>query len=431
MTSYAPAENPPKRLPSPETERDEALPRKRRAGSRFPLVAYVVSAGLVLFNAWWFWRDHRPVPAIATVNAWISGEEFAKAEAALREHARRAPSDGEVRTLLAKALAGQGDMLGCARELEAVPYWWPTKPEALFHEGQAYLMANRARDAERCWKRLIDDDPLHPTPADTLRDATLLLLDLYATENRWEDAAVVLWHAYENTNAVDHVSLLSMRVRSELERLSPDATLPKLKRYVEADPSDWEALRALARVELALNHREEAERAFQACLKGDPENPRVWRDYLNMLYDVGDQETLARLIEKVPPAAEVEPDVWRLRGLLSEKAGDWEAAARNYRESLERNPYVMASHYRMAMVEERLGRRESANDHRHRADSLRDARGALRAAFNDMVSAHDGQAAQSPKRPDVPTSMRRLASICETLGWTRLAQAWNKLAESS
>ena len=96
-------------------------------------------------------------------------------------------------------------------------------------------------------KQLSRRIPLHPAPSKILREVTLRLLELYATENRWEDSASVIWNAYEHTDPADHLPLLSMRVRSELERLSPEASISTLKRYVAADPSDWEALRALAR----------------------------------------------------------------------------------------------------------------------------------------------------------------------------------------
>ena len=64
--------------------------------------------------------------------------------------------------MLAKVLGAGETCLGCARQLHEVPYWWPTKAEALFHEGQAYLMANRAKDAEACWQAIMQEDPLHP-----------------------------------------------------------------------------------------------------------------------------------------------------------------------------------------------------------------------------------------------------------------------------
>lgn len=391
----------------------------------------ILSTGLLAFNAWWYWRDTTPLADLGVINAWIAQEQFAQAEPALRECLRRSPHDGEARIMLAKVLAAQGDLRGCARQLHEVPFWWPTKAEAIFREGQAYLMANRAKDAEICWRAIEQEDPLHPPASEILSDVSLQLLGLYAMENRPEDAAVVLWNAYEHAKPVDHLSLLSMRVRSELERLAPEATIIQLARYVAADPSDWEALRALARAELALNRKEEAQRHFQACLEAAPDNPRVWRDYLSMLHDTGDQETFAAMLTKVPPTAESASDIWRFRGLLKENAGDLPEAAQEYRTALKHNPYAMASHYRLATVEQRLGHRESAAEHRKKADQLRNARGELQAAFENVLAADLAQQKQTSVDPDLQTSISRLASVCETLGWARLAQAWNKLAESS
>ena len=395
------------------------------------LTTGIVSSGLLVFNGWWYWRDTRPLADLKTIGTWMGREQFAEAELALREHIRRSPHDGEARTMLAKVLAAQGDLQGCSRQLSKVPYWWPAKAEALFREGQAYLMADRAKDAETCWQTIIQEDPLHPTPPDILRNVSLQLLGLYATENRWEDAALVVWNAYEHTGPADHISLLSMRVRSELERLAPVATISILERYVAGDPTDWEALRALARAELALNRKEEAGRHFQACLEGDPNNPRVWRDYLGMLHDTGDQEALAAVLATVPLVAESEPAIWRFRGFLKEKSGDWVGAAQDYGRALEGNPYVMALHYRLAMVEERLGHRESAAEHRKKADQLRNAQGELRTAFNNLVTAEQARETHTASTPDLPTAMRQLAAVCEIMGWARLAEAWNKLAESS
>jgi len=395
------------------------------------LTTGVLSTGLLVFNAWWYWRDTRPLADLRTINTWIAQEQYSKAETALQEHIRRSPHDGAARTMLAKVLGALGDLRGCARQLHEVPYWWPTKADALFHEGQAYLMIDRAKDAETCWQAIVQADPLQPPPSATLRDVSLQLLGLYATENRWEDAAVVLWNAYENTGPEDHLSLLSMRVRSELERVAPEATFSVVERYVAADPTDWDALRALALAEQALNHREDAERHFQACLKADPDNPRVWRDYLRMLHDAGDQDALAALLAKVPLIAESESDVWKFRGLLKERSGDWTGAGQDYTAALERNPYIMALHYRLAMVEERLGHREAAAAHRKKAAELRDAQGELRTAFNNIVAAKEAREQHTSVDPDLPTSMRRLASLCEKLGWARIAEAWNKLAESS
>lgn len=333
--------------------------------------------------------------------------------------------------MLARVLAARGDYLGCARQLQGVPDWWPTKAEALLREGQAYLAANRARDAEAVWRKVIADDPLHPGPSDVVHDAHLELLKLFSTEDRWEDMHEILWNAYERARPQDQATLLTMRIIGELERVAPAAAIKRLQDYVAADPGDAEALRSLAKVELALGRRDEAQQHFEACLKLRPDDVRCWRDYLTMLHDQGDLDAWTALLDRVPASADGEPEIWRFRGLRKEKAGDFAGAAEDYRQALERNPFLAAVHYRLAMVEERLGHREVAARHRKQTEAIRKAQTDLRAAYEDLITAQEAAAQQKPASPDLPTSIRRMAAVCETLGWARVAEAWNKLAESS
>ena len=414
-------------LPADQS-RMRPAPIARRHFPWIGLGVALLGIGLLGFNLWWYWRDTRPVADMATISGWMAREQYTLAETALRERLRRSPHDGDVHTTLAKVLAARGDLPGCIAQLRLVPPWWPTKPEALYREGQVHLMMDRAKDAEACWLAVAGDDPLHPSPADVAHDAGNELIKLYAVEDRWDDLRVILWQAYEKANPADYMALLYMRVRSELERVAPDETINKLERYVAADPADWEALRALAKAASALGRPAEAALHFQACLKGRPDDARAWSDYLNMLHAQGDMDAWSALLDQVPPSADGEAEIWKFRGLRKERAGDWAGAASDYRAALERDPYITAYHYRLAMVEERLGHRDVAAEHRKQADQLRAARGQLLTAFTEVI---DAQEHKTTTAPDLPASMRRLASICETLGWARLADAWYKLAESS
>ena len=266
-----------------------------------------------------------------------------------------------------------------------------------------------------------------------VHDASLELLKLYSTEDRWEELRDVLWNAYERAGPLDRITLLSMRIRSELERISPEVAIVDLEKYYAADPDDHEALRALARVEMALGRKEDADRHFRLLLELEPEDPRAWRDYLTMLHDEGEEDAWTNALALVPPEAETEPEIWRFRGLRKERDGDWKGAAEDYRQALERNPFLTSAHYRLAMVEERLGNRETAAEHRKRADTLRDARSELRLAYNDLLDADIARAGQIQKEndkppPSMPEVMKRLGNVCETLGMFRIAESWRSLA---
>jgi tetratricopeptide (TPR) repeat protein len=408
-------------------ERSDAVPVPVRARRRFlaPLGTVLVAvtiAGLIGFNVWWYWRDTRSVPDLPTIEGWIGRGQAARAEAALRERLRRAPHDGEARMMLARALAALGDMLGCARELHRVAPWFPKKAEALFREGQTYLMIDRAREAEAAFLAVIEADPLHLPGAGLAHDASQELLKLYATEDRWDDAFHVLWTAYDRSAPADRPVLLSMRIRCELQRVAPSESIKLLRRYVAADPHDWEARRALANAEMAVGQSAEALRDIQACIDGRPDDSRAWRDELTMLQSLGDLDAFNAALARAPKDAEAEPEIWIFRGQARERNNDDAGAAGHYRQALERNPNLVNAHYRLAMIEARMGHREDAAAHRERWQALRDARGKLPKVYSDYYAAFETGG------DTLRAAVRRLAAVCETLGWLRAADGWNRYA---
>jgi tetratricopeptide (TPR) repeat protein len=389
------------------------------------LMGLFVFACVAGFNGWSYWRDARPLPDRKTIDDWMRRGHYVDAERALREHLRRSPHDGEARMTLARALAGRGDVLDCARQLHEVPSWWPRKVEARYREGQSYMQIDRAKDAEAAWLEAIEDDPLHPAPADLFHDACQELLKLYAIEDRFEDAYPVMWAAYDRAAPVDHPALLAMRIRPELERVAPKQTISLLERYVAAAADDKEALRALARAEQALGRPADAARHFQQCLKGWPNNVRAWRDYLGMLLEQGDLDAFVALLAKAPKSADSDAETWMFRGVAREKAGDWEAAAAHFQKAIDLNPAVPKYYFRLAMAEERLGLRKQAATHRKRTQEMNEARRQLPGALADYFAARDSSHSSGPNRM---TTCRHLAAICETLGWARAAQAWRQVA---
>ncbi len=423
------------RLAPAAVEGPTARPRPiaaRRAGrwlSRLALAALL--AGLASFNAWWYWRESQPLADGRTIDGWIAKGQYDRAESALRERLRRAPHEVEARMALARTLAARGDLVGCARELDRVPYWSPRRPEALFRAAQAYIAADRARDAEASLRAVLDEDPLHPPDPGIYHDASQELLKILAAEDRWEDAYPIIWKAYDHAAPPDRPIVLTMRIRSELERVAPAETIKVLKKYLAADPDDYEALRAKARAELALGRRAEAVRDMESCLRARPDDPRAWRDYLGALQSLGEQEAFDATLARVPRSAESEPEIWTFRAQARERVGDIEAAARDYRRALELNPNLSNAHYRLALIEERLGHREAGAAHRKRWQALRDARTRLPQAGRDFQAAL--AAAGAPDAPpdalaQLRAASRRIAAIWADLGITRAAEAFNEVA---
>ena len=164
---------------------------------------------------------------------------------------------------------------------------------------------------------------------------------------------------------------------------------------------------------------------MRGCLDARPQDPRVWRDYLTMLHSLGEVDTFNAVLAGVPAAAETEPELWIFRGQARERAGDWANAAPHYRHALELNPNLPAAHYRLAAIEGRLGHSVEAAAHRKRWQALHEARSELREAFGTYF---DAQQRLSNDSPELLASLKRLASICQTLGWSRAAEGWSRLA---
>jgi tetratricopeptide (TPR) repeat protein len=406
--------------------------RRRRApalarflGGLWRLARWIVLLGLLTLNAWWYWRATEPLPSYKMIEHWLDQHRWSEAETGLRRLLVRSPHDGEAHALLAKLLAQRGDTLACARELHQVPTWWPNKGKWALMEGTAFKQVDRLADAEAAWQWIVTDDPLHPVDEKLVTTAVLDLLELYAVESRWSDAARLIWTIYDRlADPRDQEVLLVMRLRTEMERIMPVIADGKLRRFLEADPGDWEARRALAKVHLVLSKPEEARQLAEACLRERPADRRIWADYLTILHDLGELDSLRLALSTVPAELADEPALLKSRALVLERDRQWTEAATLYRQLIQAHPWEADAYYRLALVEERLGQSTSAREHRKKSETMRAARLELNVAFQEVLDLRK----QKQDSPMMREALRRLAGICGALGWTRDAEAWARLA---
>ncbi len=94
--------------------------------------------GLIGLNAWWWWRESRPLPDLKSIELLISQQRDADAEQAIRRRLAYSPHDGDAHALLAKIFGQRGDMLACARELGQIPFWWPSKGKYPAHGSHGF-----------------------------------------------------------------------------------------------------------------------------------------------------------------------------------------------------------------------------------------------------------------------------------------------------
>jgi len=375
-------------------------------------------------------RDAWPPAELPAIVRMIGGNRPAEAENALHDRLRRAPHEGESRMLLAQTLARRGDMAGCAAQLRLVPPWWPSKPEALFLEGQSALAAKLAVQAEAAWRACLADDPLHPAPPRYLSGAAGELIGLLSLEGRHDEAASALWSIFEGASEADRPSILRAIVEARL-REGTSATDPgsilRLREFAAADRGDVAARLALARVERGAGRPDQALRWVDEALAARPDDLAARRDRLAILDSRGDRAGFQAGVARLPAAADGDGDLWAYRGLARDLGGDRPGAAESYRRAIALRPSDESIRERLATVADLLGDRDQARSERGRARALRDAR----TAIADAYRAYRDASRERRPEADVGPILARLGDLAETLGRDREAASWKRLGGRS
>ncbi len=393
----------------------------RRPASLRPLQAgyWILILLLVGVNVRWLWQEWATVD-MKTIDVLIARGKADEAERGLEARLRRFGLDGEARMKLARLLANRKDYLGCARELHEVPYWWPARAEASFLEGEAYKLIDRAPDAEAAWASCVAPDPLHPVQAKYSGRAARELIGFYMLEGRFAEVRATVWKAYDAADPSERADILAMRLRAELERISHEEALTKLRRFVAVVPDDWQARRALAVEELAAGDAGAAEREIQECLRTHPDEPSVWRTWLDLLSERGDRDGIRAAVAKLPPASDGDAETWKHRGLVRQWDGDLEGAAEAFRRAVALNPREGDYYYKLGMAEQYLGHPERARPHVQKSVQIRESYSKLHDAYYDYVEATRRARGDDPA---VRTALEKVATLCRELGWDREAEA--------
>lgn len=375
---------------------------------------------LVGLNGWLFWQG-RPPASLRRIDVLISGDRLDEAESALRHLLSQSPRNGDARTRLARIFGRRKDYLELARQLELVPVWWPTRGEALFMIGQAYKQLNLARRAEAAWIECTAVDPLHPVHSLYYSHAARELVALYLIEGRLADARETIRRAYLASDPSERPGILIMRMAMELNRISHEEALETLRRYVAADPDDWEARRGLALEELAARQEETAERLLEECLRARPDDPAVWRSWLELHYQRGDRETIKAALPKLPKSADGDAEIWKFRGLAREWEDDLDGAIDAFTKAVELNPAEAEYLYKLGIAEQRAGRLDTAGEHLRKAQELRAAFPKMHDAYFDLLEQLE---TSRPGSPEYNASAEKLAGFCDLYGWVDEAASW-------
>lgn len=407
------------------TTRAPAAPRPTRY--RWLGAAFWLSVPLLAgLNAWLFWQA-RPPASLRRIDVLISGNRLDEAEAALRHLLSQSPRNGDARTRLARIFGRRKNYLELARQLELVPVWWPSRGEALFMIGQAYKQLNLASRAEAAWLECTVVDPLHPVQSLYYSHAARELVALYLIEGRLADARATMRRAYLASDPSERPGILIMRMAMEVNRISHEESLETLRRYVAADPDDWEARRGLALEELAARQEETATRLLEECLRARPNDPAVLRSWLELHYQRGDRETIKAALRELPASAGLDAEIWKFRGLASEWDGDQEGAITAFTKAVELDRAEAEYLYKLGIAEQRAGHLEASREHLRKSKDLRDAFPKMHDAYFDLL---DLLKTSRPGSPEYDKAAEKLAGFCDLYGWVHEAAAWRATKSS-
>jgi tetratricopeptide (TPR) repeat protein len=237
---------------------------------------------------------------------------------------------------------------GCATFAQTPPAAAAPDPQAgayyhfamgRLYEGLAELEGTKNDYIPQAIQHFQEALKLDPGAGIILEELTDLYVQTGQLRNAVAQAEQLLKQNPDNLDARRMLGRIYMRAlgASPEGRINEDtlrSAIEQFQKITEKDPKDIESWVMLARLYRASNNSVEAEKAFSAALKADPDNEDALVG-LGMLYsDLGDN---ARAIEKLKAAADKEPNEHTLATLASVYEQSHDAAGyRNAAETLKR-----------------------------------------------------------------------------------------------
>lgn len=286
-------------------------------------------------------------------------------------------------------------------------------------EARAALALNRAAQAERALEEASRLDPSEPEP-------WLIRLELLRLEDRPHEAHRVGWAAWEAVRPGARREVLRALTLALLADAPDELARTTLARWIAADTDDRDARVALYR-RMAEHPRSgdpaaaERAEALAALLDEAPGHVGA-REALVLALAESGQATRGRDALDAWPVEARDARYDRLRGRWDLEYDDRpDRAAEALRRALDALPHDWKTLYRLARALQRLDRAEEA---RRAADDLARLREALDPSR--LGPRLDADLA----RLDDPAARRDLAALCASVGLSRLADAWRRVAET-
>ncbi len=316
--------------------------------------------GAGLAAAWWWFDPTLDAPAaLRSADARIAARDLDAAGRLIDRVLRRYPRHVAALVGRGRVSAAQQNWADALRFFGRVPDGSPLAAAARYYEGVVYLETNRARPAEQALRRSMQ---LDPGGLGALEE----LASLYAAQLRNEPLREVLL----DIRALRPWSLdeLIWFVTGGLTWRPPAQRAFQMQAYAAADPEDLASARALAQVELSLEHADEAEQALREVLARAATDARGHALLAEVMFLRSDLPEAAAALRFTP--SETPMPLWLARGQYAALTQDWAAAVEFLSEAARLDPNSIPANYRLGRALEGAGQSEAAAPYLERARLL-------------------------------------------------------------
>ena len=261
------------------------------------------------------------------------------------------------------------------------------------------LDAGHASEAESLLRQSLEIAPHDPTALDQL-------IYLMTLEGRtWEVRGLILERLrsgivtpnYLLITGIFHPNLDgALKFAKHCIAMVPDDPLPKL---------------ILAKQAWKDNQPQVARSHLEPVLKRYPDLLEAHAVLIQVIAETGTSEEFVQAIGRIPASAATHPEIWLAQGVVAEKEGQREAAARCYWEAVRLEPNLAIANYRLSQALVTLGKPDLARPFADRAQRLTE----LGFELTSMLGGID-----SKKLPSIVGRLEDLGRDWEAAGWCHL-----------
>ncbi len=335
-----------------------------------------------------------------TYDAWRFKSDFEAAKDAigdrapgraldlLKRAAARRPGDGEVQFLIGASEQALGHRNAAKAAWARVDAASPFASSAAMLSARLCLNEDRFAEAEPLLIQAIRGQGKHAI------EARETLVNLFKIQGRFIEARVLVsqaWGAYPNP----------LGLLKELENLGSSNPMPvglahsALEKASKNAPQDDRIWLGLANLATRTGRFDETKKWLQACLRRRPDDPAVWRGWLNWAVAIQDEAEVLHALRRLPNEAVPAPEVLSLQAWFAARVGDSARERRAHEGMIAREPGNLHSLARLADLALAAGEPDKAAELRERRGELNQLLYEYELALQNLTPLDEAKAARN------------------------------------